>query len=267
MSPDRVRLLVATPVGGGVVSQDYVHGLVALQAHLARLGWGMEYVSKADGLVTRSRNIFASMVVRDETYTHLLMLDADVVVPPEGIERLVRSGHDVCGCVVPFRTMNWERVSRLATAVPDADPDDFRHIAAEYAVRLVPGNPPVDGFLPVTAIGSAAMLISRTALVRIIEAGLVQHAVDGMAAADGRHDGWTFFDPFVDENGIYLSEDYALCHRWRATGGQVVADMQTTTRHIGPVPIPGDIAGTMTAHAILTGRAAQHGVPVVDEPA
>ena len=251
MSPDRVRLLVATPVGGGVVSQDYVHGLVALQAHLARLGWGMEYVSKADGLVTRSRNIFASMVVRDERFTHLLMLDADVVVPPEGIERLVRSGHDVCGCVVPFRTVNWDRVSRMAAAVPGAGPDELRMIAAEYAVRLVPGERTVDGFASVRAIGSAAMLISRQALVAMAASDLVQEATLGLSAADGATGGWTFFETYVDEHGVYLSEDYAFCDRWRRMGGTVQADLHTETQHIGPVVVQGDIAESIRASSAM----------------
>ena len=251
MSAERIRLLVGTPVGGGVVSQDYLHGLVRLQSHLARLGWGMEYVTKADGLVTRSRNIFASTVVRDDSYTHLLMLDADVVIPPEGIERLVRSGHDVCGCVVPFRNVNWERVSRLAKAAPDADPEDFRHIAAEFAFRLVPGSRPVDGFMPVTAIGSAAMLISRKALVQIAASDLVQEAMLGLNAPDGATGGWTFFETYVDEWGVYLSEDYAFCDRWRRLGGTTYADLETATEHIGPVRIQGDFAASVRASTLM----------------
>lgn len=260
-----VKILIGTPVAGGVVTHDYMHGVSGFMNRCAQLGWHASLVTQPDGLVTRSRNSFASIVARDESYTHLLMLDADVVVPPEGLERLVRSGHDVAGCSVPLRNVNWDRAKQLSAGKQDVPVEHLRLVATDYAVWFEGDTlTAVDGFAPVIAIGSAAMLISRRALLRIIEAGLVQHAVDGMAAADGRHDGWTFFDPFVDENGIYLSEDYALCHRWRATGGKVMADMQTPTRHIGPVLIPGDIAGTMTAHAILTGRAAEHGVPVTD---
>lgn len=251
MTGARISLLVATPVAGGVVAQDYLHGLVALQAHVMQLGWGMHYVSAADGLVTRTRNGFASMVVRDERFTHLLMLDADVVVPPAGIERLVRSGHAVCGCVVPFRKVNWERVHRLAKAVPTASEEELRAISNEYAVRLEPGQQAIDGFVPVRAIGSAAMLISREALVAMAGSDLVQEARTGISASDGTSSGWTFFETYVDEDGVYLSEDYAFCDRWRRMGGTIHADLQTPTQHIGPVVVQGDIAASFRASTAM----------------
>ena len=48
-------VLVGTPVGGGVVSHDYLHGVLDVQRRFAELGWGIEIVTIADGLVTRSR--------------------------------------------------------------------------------------------------------------------------------------------------------------------------------------------------------------------
>ena len=258
-----VKILVATPVAGGVVTHDYLHGVSAFLARCGQLGWHASLVTQPDGLVTRSRNSFASIVMRDESYTHLLMLDADVVVSPDGLERLVRAGHDVSGCSVPLRNVNWDRARTMSEGQSNVPVEQLRLVATEYAVWFEGDSVnAIDGFAPVIAVGSAIMLISRDALVRIAESGLVVHAAQGMAAADGHHDGWTFFDPFVDERGIYLSEDYALCHRWRSLGGTVWADMQTPTRHIGPVVIKGDIAGSLAAGAALTGRAAEHGVPV-----
>lgn len=241
------RLLVATPVGGGVVAHDYVHGINALRQHLADLDWSMEYVSQPDGLVTRSRNAFASYVVRSERFTHLLMLDADVVVPPAGIERLVKSGNDVAGGVVPLRNVNWTRVREHLDQRPAATIEELRAISSEYAVTFDRGQKAIDGFIPVRHIGSAAMLISRAALVTMSESSVVTYARNGLHAADQRHDGWTFFDPLVDDDGNYLSEDYAFCDRWRSLGGTVWADLRTPTRHIGPVGIAGDIATSIAA--------------------
>lgn len=240
-------LLVATPVGGGVVVHDFVHSLNALRAHLEGLGWAMEFVSQPDGLVTRSRNAFASYVVRNERFSHLLMLDADVVVSPEAVERLVRSGHDVAGCVVPLRSVNWKRVREFLNERPEATEEELRAISAEYAVNFDKGQNSIDGFIPVQSIGSAVMLISRNALVQMSESDTVQYAKRGLHAADLKSDGWTFFDPFVDAQGTYLSEDYAFCDRWRSQGGKVWADLRSTTRHIGPVSVYGDIATSISA--------------------
>ncbi len=259
------RILVATPVAGGMVTHDYLHGVSAFLTRCAELQWFASLVTQPDGLVTRSRNSFASIVMRHESYTHLLMLDADIVVSPEGLERLVRSGHDVVGSAVPLRNVNWERAKEAAETGLPVSVEQLRLVATEYAVWFE-GDDMIatDGFAPVVAVGSAAMLISRKALVAVVDAGLVQYAEQGMAAADGREDGWTFFDPFVDENGVYLSEDYAFCHRWRATGGQVFVDTETPTRHVGPVVISGDIAGTLAASAFVNGLEEIHGQPVDD---
>lgn len=250
-----VKILIATPIAGGVVTHDYMHGVATFLARCAKLGWATVHVTQPDGLVTRSRNSFASIVVRDPDFTHLLMLDADVVVPAEGLERLVRSGHDVVGCSVALRNVNWDRAKNLSEGYAHVPVEQLRLLATEYAVWFGgPVEADEDGFAPVRAIGSAALLISRDALVRIAESGLVAHAHSGMYAADQHEDGWTFFDPFVDEDGHYLSEDYALCHRWRALGGQVWADLETTTRHIGPVTISGDIQGSLAAASDLARR-------------
>ena len=252
MTETPIKILIGTPIAGGVVTHDYLHGVAAFQSHCAKLGWSTAHVTQPDGLVTRSRNSFASIVVRDPSITHLLMLDADVVVPAEGLERLVRSGHDLVGCSVALRNINWDRAKELSAGKPHFPVEHLRLLATEYAVWFEGDTAvPVDDFITVNAIGSAAMLISRDALVRISESDRVQYATGGMHAADQKDDGWTFFDPFVDERGNYLSEDYALCDRWRSLGGKVWADVRTPTRHIGPVPIYGDIAGTLAATASL----------------
>lgn len=247
------HVLLATPVAGGVVTHEYLHGVLAIQRDFAERGWTLTVTTKADGLVTRSRNRFASRVVHDETITHLLMLDADVVVAPEAVARLVESGHDVCGVCVPLREVDWARVRGLLDVLPDASADDLDAFSHYFAVEFEGeggARTPVDGFLPVRSLGSAAMLIGRDALVAMSQSNLVTAYDAHPHRAGATESGWTFFDPFVDERGVYLSEDYAFCHRWRAlasqgTGNRVVADLRSTARHIGPVPIDGDIAATL----------------------
>ena len=247
MTEAPARLLVATPVAGGVVTHDYRPGMNALKAFIDSLGWAMDIVSQPDGLVTRSRNAFGSLVVRSEAYTHLLMIDADVAVEPAGIARLVRSGHDVAGSSVPLRNINWDRVDEHLRRHPGSTAEQLRAVATDYAVWFESDQQVTDGFVPVRAIGSAVMLISRAALVRVSESDAVQYASQGLQTADGREDGWTFFDPYVDEDGNYLSEDYAFCDRWRRLGGTVWADLVTKTRHVGPVPVLGDIGASLAA--------------------
>ena len=243
---------LGTPVAGGVISHEYLHSVMNLQRHFNNIGWTLEVVTQPDGLVTRSRNSFASAVTRNEKYTHLLMLDADVTVSPEGIERIIRSGHDFVGCVVPFRDVNWNKIREHLNLVPDAPAEELQVIANQYALWYEPKQKAVDGFIPVHAIGSAVMLLSRDALVKISESDTVSYATQGLHASDGEQSGWTFMDPFIDEKGVYLSEDYALCERWRSVGGQVWADLKTPTKHIGPVRISGNIQDSLKAASKYT---------------
>jgi hypothetical protein len=245
------HILIATPVAGGVVSHDFMHGMNALRSHIDSLGWKADFISQPDGLVTRSRNAFASLVLRTDKYTHLLMIDADVIVDPKGVERIVRSGHDVVGCSVPLRNINWDRLGEHLLGHPGSTAEELRAIATDYAVWFEPGQKVVDGFVSVRAIGSAVMLISKAALAHISQSGLVQFAERGLHTADLQESGWTFFDTYVDSDGNYLSEDYALCDRWRKLGGHVWADLISSTRHIGPVTILGDISTSLSAAQAL----------------
>ena len=248
--PERINVYLGTPVAGGAVVHDYMHSVMAIQRHFDALGWELHVVTQPDGLVTRPRNGFAAAVVRNPEYTHLLMLDADVTIAPESVERMIRFDRDLVGAGVPLRQVEWDKVRDFAELVPDATSAELRAVSHRFAVWFEPpggARKPVDGFLPARVIGSAAMLISRAALVRMTETDCVDAFRLGGHADDGQESGWTFFDPFVDEAGVYLSEDYAFCHRWRGIGGEVWVDLESPTRHIGPVPIQGDIATTLSA--------------------
>lgn len=255
-----VHVLVGVPVGGGVVTQEVVHAVMALQQRFASRGWGLEFVTVADALITRSRNALASMVARHDRFTHLVMLDADVVVGPDGVERLVGAGHGVVGAAVALRRLDWDRVRAHLDARPEAPAEELAVVAAQYAVRLLPGARPVDGFVPVRAVGSAAMVVARAALVAMSATDLVTPVRDGLPGPDGDGSGWTFFDPLVDANGTYLSEDYAFCDRWRSMGETVWVDLRTPTRHVGPVTLTGDLGAGLAAalaarHATATATA------------
>ncbi|MGA9148289.1 MAG: hypothetical protein WBZ04_12075 [Candidatus Nanopelagicales bacterium] len=245
-----VNVYLGTPVAGGVVAHDYMHSVFAIQRHFEKLGWGLKFVTQPDGLVTRPRNAFASVVVRNEEFTHLLMLDADVVIAPESVERMIRADHDVVGAGVPLRQVDWNKVRDHLDLIPSATAAELRSVSHRFAAWFEPrggSRVPVDGFLPALVIGSAALLISRETLCRLVEESAVDAFKFGAHASDGKESGWTFFDPFVSADGVYLSEDYAFCERVRGIDGQVWVDLESPTKHVGPVAIEGEISTTLSA--------------------
>ena len=48
------------------------------------------------------------------------------------------------------------------------------------------------------------------------------------------------------ESGLYLSEDYAFCRRWRDLGGEVWLDIKSRLTHYGPNAFKGDLAQQFT---------------------
>jgi hypothetical protein len=262
-----MHVLVGTPCTQSGVTQQYLSSILALQRRFDHLGWSLDVRTLADGLVTRTRNTFGSQMVHDPSFTHLLMADADIGFDPSVVERLVGSGHDVVGACVPLRETRWSRVRDAMDIVPDLGPDELESIAHLHAVAF---EPPAegsvmqarDGFLPARFIGGALLLARREVFVGLAESDVVDRYGSSAPAAHGPSGGWAFFDPLIDPvTGVYLSEDYAFCHRWRATGGSVWADVLSRVTHNGAVTIHGDIALTLRT----AGRLARDSRPAGDE--
>ncbi len=251
---DPVSILLGIPCTQGGITEACLHSILELEKHCRSRGWDLRIEARSDGLVTRTRNIFASHVVRTPEYTHLLMIDSDMGFAPTVVERLVRSGHGVVGACVPLREIRWNRVRSMLDQLPDLTAEELASLAHGYAVRfdLTQGADrpyrPADGFLPATLVGGALLLIRREALVRLTESDLVDSYNRGGPWSDWEPSGWTFFDPLVNpDDRNYLSEDYAFCHRWRALGETVWVDLLSRVTHHGMVAVDGSPATTLRA--------------------
>jgi hypothetical protein len=56
------------------------------------------------------------------------------------------------------------------------------------------------------------------------------------------------FECAIDpQSGVYLSEDYAFCARWRALGGEIWLDLHSRLTHTGTSSYEGDCAGRYAA--------------------
>lgn len=259
-APDRISLFLGVPCTQTGITETFLHSALALQRHCAELGWNLRIATRSDGLVTRTRNIFGSRMVKCDDFTHLLMVDADIGFDPCVVERLVRSGHDFVGACVPFREVKWSPVHDAIKKGADFSPEQMQALSHGYAVSFPHKekdgdggkSSPLFGFLPARFIGSAMMLASRRVFLEMSRSDLVVAYEHGTPWADAGSGGWTFFDPLVDtERKLYLSEDYAFCHRWRALGGTVWADLRSRVTHSGVVTVAGDVGLTLQTAAMM----------------
>jgi hypothetical protein len=102
------------------------------------------------------------------------------------------------------------------------------------------------------------MLIKRAVLERMIaaypETRYRTIQTYPVAAAEGVpfH---SLFDCIIEpDSGIYLSEDFAFCHRFRKIGGKVWLDTQSQLKHVGSMEFAGraesHFAGTVLRTAV-----------------
>ena len=206
------NVMIATPAYGGMVHTDYVLALLGYQKA------GIRYSLVALGnesLITRARNTLLSAFHHRREFTHLLFLDADVGLPPEGLLALLAHRRDVIGAPVPLkgRDANGARIFNLGRALGE------------------------DGGLTlVERIGTAALLLSRRAVDALVDEARADGRVyERMSTLKGDHGSPVHYDVFqvgvVD--GEYLSEDFWVCRTLRTLGFSICVDPAIMTEHYG----------------------------------
>lgn len=213
MNAPTPRLLIGTPAYGGMMHSDYVSAL--LQYQRAGIDFALMSIGN-ESLITRARNTILSEFHARSEYTHLLFLDADVLLPPGGLRRMLQAGRDVVGAAVALKGRNASG-GRI------------------FNIGALRGE---DGALyEVERVGTAALLLSRAAV-----AALVDDARRGGRVYSRGYDlrgtelkAGVQYDVF--RTGVvgdeYLSEDYWVCRELRRLGFPVYVDPTIVTRHSG----------------------------------
>jgi hypothetical protein len=225
-------VFIATPCFGGLVTQGYMQSVLALmqccapyniQLTLALLG--------NDALITRSRNSLVSSFLNATNCTHLLFIDADITFEPDQLFRMLQADKDVVGGIYPIKALDWEQAARPAVA----------ETPEEQALHYV-GNPGHnarwDGdFATADYAGTGFLLIRREAIVSMIAAypALRYSHIHAYPRTKSTPDTqYALFECMIDpQTGLYLSEDFAFCQRWRDSGGDIWLDTAGKLTHVG----------------------------------
>jgi len=233
----KIHLAIATPCYGGQVFQHYYMSVLKFSFAAIRSNLNVSYLVRGgDSLIPRIRNSIVAEFLSNPTYTHLLWIDADIGFEPDQIFRLIMTDRDVCGGVYPLKRIAWPAEGVPAGTTEEQFNDRYTH----YPFNPVPGkSPDKEGFIEVLDLPTGMMLIKREVLLKMIEAyPNLQYKADFMLGLENIADQidnfhYRFFDVMTEENGRYLSEDYAFCRRWQAIGGTVWADIQSKLSHTG----------------------------------
>jgi len=196
------------------------------------------------------RNLYASLVMQDESYTHLLFVDADMGFAPSLIERMIAADKPVVGAMAPHRRLDLAKFYALHGEI--ADPAVARVVAADYvnagAIDFSGGgaandsphadNLTIDGpCIRVNKTGTGILLIKREVFDRIRERypDLWCERIEDTYASFGLTEGvLQCFEPMPNEHGIYGGEDTAFCTRWvEGCGGEIWSVVTETIVHVG----------------------------------
>ena len=242
------RILIAQPTTGSVVSGTvgYLMGLVNRFSQ-RRVRWDYKQLALSD--IVMSRNIFASHLIADNDFTHLLFIDSDMGFMPDLVFRLMEFDKPVVAAACPKRYLGWDRLRAVVEAEADVRPKDERRstaalvdIALDYNVDLKrfdgsDWRAERDGaFLKVPAVGTGIMLIHRDVFeIMLAKGAAVPRPGHTSLPLLGTAPYCDFFSNIPTPDGSLIeSEDISFCKRWvEDCDGEIWVEIESRVMHFG----------------------------------
>jgi hypothetical protein len=238
-------IVVGTPCFGGLVTQDYTMSLLNLQAAAAGCGFDMAVVMLGnDALITRGRSAIVAKFLDAPTATHLLFIDADITFSVDQVTRMLALDKDFVAGLYPAKIIDWQQL--LACAGKTSEAIDEAGLA--YVGDLCKGAElkTENGFATGVYAGTGFQLIKRGVFEKMKAAypEMQYKSLHAFPRPSQPSDNlYALFDCMIDpDTGVYLSEDYAFCRRWRAIGGEIWLDLQSRLTHTGNYSFRGNAA-------------------------
>lgn len=238
-----MAILVGTPNTRGLISTVHFQMVVQLMEYMRakRPGMPVHHKVAACSMVGFARNALASWVLSDPQYSHLLLVDADISVPAETIDRMITFDKPVVAC--PYPTRDWDRqafadAARKVEDVAVAEACAMTYVGGDDALVLQPGpdgpRPVMKGqFAKVKTCGAGVLLVKREALE------LVARKKPEIVLAQNRSDYWKIgfkgdkvlecFEHAADLRSDQAAEGAAFAKLWiEDCGGEIWTDLEAT---------------------------------------
>jgi hypothetical protein len=233
------HLLIATPTAGGVVKALYATTLLKTIVAAKDAGWTVDFVTVDSSYISRARNYFAHVFLRQPHFTHLIMIDSDMSFEGHIICRLLRCDKPVVAAAYSQRRMDMGTFARAARN-PKLGLADLAALALEYNLQLELESGTsqikvIDGMCRVNHIALGCAAIRRDAFESLIATDVVQLRPDRFLQRSGFEGPfYDFFGEITLEDGDSLSEDYSFCKRWRSLpSNEIWAVVDEPIGHVG----------------------------------
>ena len=213
------RILIATPMYGGMCVGQYAAALMLTPTILGNHGMGTYYSYMTnESLITRARNRCVHEFLQTDA-THLMFIDADIGWEPWHLLVMLDAQKDVIGGLYPMKSL-----------------------PVKWCVNGIPGQveDPNSSLIEVSKTGTGFLLMKREVFEKL-DAHPAVRAFANDIGLPRELDPYmkTYFDTAVRE-GRYYSEDWTFCENWRDLGGQVWVDKRVLLRHTGTYTFDGN---------------------------
>jgi len=236
-SSSKNKVILATPMYGGMATSGYIMSIMQLQDMMRYYGINFNFVFlTSESLITRGRNILCKRFLEMPDATHLLFIDADIEFQYMDVIRMLAADKDIIGCPYACKTIMWNKIAECAQS-GERDPEVLKRAGTQLVYNnMADPSENENKIKEVLEIGTGLMLIKRCVLEHMISADpdnflLTDYPAD-MSKSDEERKYHCFFDT-LKEDHRYLSEDYMFCKKWRSMGGKIYMLTDAQTKHWG----------------------------------
>lgn len=237
------RIMVATPMYGGLGNTMYISSLLRLQAECFRFEIGFEHAFMMnESLIDRGRNGLVDQFLTKSTADYMLFIDADIEFRPEDILAMLHYDKDIICAPYPKKHISWPVIIEAIKNGVDDIPT-LEKLVGEYVFTALERETKITEIIKVSESGTGLMLIKRGVFQKMKEAFPENSYISDNSKdllLNVEREMFAFFKTgIVDKR--YLSEDYYFCHKWREIGGDVWLFPWAITSHFGNYPFQGSL--------------------------
>ncbi len=239
------KLMVATPMYGGMCAGSYTKSSTDLAAMAAKYGVELVFFYLFnESLITRARNYCVDTFMRSDC-THMIFLDSDIGFDPNDVLAMLAlmdedSEYDIMCAPYPKKTIAWEKIKdAVDRGYADDNPNELDNFVGDFVFNPAAGSGTFKLNEPVEVLegGTGFMMIQRRAFEKFDEAYPEQKYLPDHVRTkefDGSREIMAYFDTVIDEESKrYLSEDYMFCQWARKAGIKVWLCPWMKTSHMG----------------------------------
>lgn len=245
---NKPSLAILTPCYGGLCYSNYTISLINTIKIFESCNFPVKpYFLNNDSLVSRARNNLIGTAMLDQSITHFIFIDGDIVWNPFDIVKLVLSDELVIGGLYPKKNYKFNKIISNPQAISQwiekknqidpniSDEQIIKNNLLDYNLNYLSSNLKIyKNKIEVKHLATGFMMFKREVIETMCKKFPETKYIDDTGFISSSQSIYTYalFDCGVID-GKYYSEDWLFCHRWTGMGGKIYADISIDLVHIG----------------------------------